>query len=322
MPYPSTMGVWPQFRSALPWDAAAITTYLSVSIVFWYMGLIPDLAAMRDRAPGLWRRRVYGAFALGWRGGARQWSRYRVVYGLLAGLATPLVVSVHSIVSTDFAESLLPGWHSTIFPVYFVVGAVFSGFAMVLVLLIPARRVYRLHDVITARHLDALAKLLLAGSLFMSYSYVVEAFTAWYGGDPYERYTLLASRPGGSYAWLYWTMIACNCVAPLALWSRRLRGSPAALMAVSLLVVVGMWVERFVLIVTSQWRDFLPSSWALYTPTWVDGAMLAGTVSCFAFLFLLFLRWVPIVPLSELKTLRRELSRDREEAGDAPRDAR
>ncbi len=310
VPYPSTMGVWPQFRSALPWDAAAIATYFTVSLLFWYVGLIPDLAAMRDSAPGTWRRRAYGLFALGWRGEARQWQQHRVAYGLLAGLATPLVVSVHSIVSMDFATTQLPGWHSTLFPPYFVAGAIFSGFAMVLTLLIPARRVFKLHDVITAKHLDAMAKLMLAMGLFVTYSYAVELFVAWYSGDRYERYTQLVGRPFGPYAVLYWLMLVCNCLAPQVLWSRRARVSPAALLVTALFVDVGMWVERFVLIVTSLNRGFLPSSWKLYLPTWVDGAILAGTMSFFLFLFLLFLRWVPFVPVSELKALRREEVRD------------
>jgi molybdopterin-containing oxidoreductase family membrane subunit len=310
LPYPSTMGVWPQFRSALPWDAVAVMTYLLVSLVFWYLGLIPDLAAVRDRAPERWRRQVYGLFALGWRGSSRHWNHYRVAYGLLAGLATPLVVSVHSIVSMDFAITQLPGWHSPLFPPYFVAGAVYSGFAMVLTLVIPVRRLFGLHAVITGHHLDKMAKMLLATGWMVTYSYLVEAYVAWYSGDRYERFVHLVDRPTGPYAVLFWITIACNCLTPQLFWWRRARRSPVALWFASLAIQLGMWAERFVLIVTAQHRDFLPSSWRDYTPTWVEGGILAGTVSLFLFLFLLFLRLVPFVPVSELKELGRELARE------------
>jgi Ni/Fe-hydrogenase subunit HybB-like protein len=308
VPYPSTMGVWPQFRSALPWDLAAIATYLTVSLLFWYLGLVPDLAAMRDAAPGRLRRRIYGVFALGWRGSVRHWQHYRVAYGLLAGLATPLVVSVHSVVSMDFAMTQLPGWHSTLFPPYFVAGAIYSGFAMVLTLLLPVRALFGLRDVVTTRHLDSMAKMLLVTGWIVTYSYVVETFTAWYSGNLYERYTYLVDRPFGPYAAVYWTVIACNCVTPQFFWSARLRRSPVALWFAALAIQVGMWGERFMLIVTSQHRDFLPSSWAMYAPTWVDVGILLGTLSFFLFLFLLFLRFVPFVPVSELKELKHELT--------------
>ncbi|HEX7089454.1 MAG TPA: NrfD/PsrC family molybdoenzyme membrane anchor subunit [Longimicrobiales bacterium] len=310
IPYPATMEVWPQFRSALPWDFAAILTYFTVSLLFWYAGLVPDLAAARDRAPTRARRLVYGLFALGWRGAARHWQEYRIAYGLLAGLATPLVISVHSIVSMDFATSQLPGWHSTIFPPYFVAGALYSGFAMVVTLLVPLRRIFHLEDVITTRHLDSIGKMMLAMGWMLIYAYVVEAFLAWYRGDVFERYALLVSRPTGPYAWIYWIMLACNCITPQLLWSRRLRTSPLVLLAAALLIQVGMWTERFIIIVTSLNRDFLPSSWHIYAPTWVDWSLLAGSVSFFLLLFLLFLRFVPFIPIGEVKHLRHELAQE------------
>ena len=310
VPYPSTMGVWPQFRSSLTWDVAAVTTYFTVSLLFFYLGLVPDLAVMRDRAPEIWRRRVYGLLALGWHGSATEWSRHRVAYGLLAGLAAPLVISVHSIVSMDFAVALLPGWHSLIFPPYFVAGAIYSGFAMVVTLLLPARRLYRLENVITKSHLESMAKMLLLTGWIVTYGYIVEQFCAWYGGDAAERYTYLVDRPTGPYAVAFWTVIACNCLVPQALWSRRVRTSPVVLWVASILIQIGMWTERFMLIVTSQHRDFLPSSWADYRPTSVDVAILVGTISFFLFLFLVFLRVVPFIPISELKEMKHRLERD------------
>ncbi len=310
LPYPNTMSIWPQFRSALTWDVAAVLTYFTVSLLFWYLGLVPDLAAMRDRAPELWRRRIYAVFALGWRGAARDWHRWRIAYGLLGGVATPLVVSVHSIVSSDFAIAQLPGWHSLIFPPYFVAGAIFSGFAMVLTLMIPARRLYRLEHVITTRHLDSMAKMLLVTGWIVLYSYAIEIWSAWYSGDRFEIYTHLVARPTGPYAFVFWTVIACNCVVPQVLWSRRLRRSPLALWIVSGLVQIGMWAERLMLIVTAQAQDFLPSSWGLYWPTIVDWALLVGTISFFLFLFLLFLRFVPFIPVSELKELAHEIDKE------------
>ncbi|HEX7051830.1 MAG TPA: NrfD/PsrC family molybdoenzyme membrane anchor subunit [Longimicrobiales bacterium] len=306
IPYPATMAVWPQFRSALPWDFAAILTYFTVSLLFWYVGLIPDLATVRDRAPGLTRRRIYGLFALGWRGAARHWQQYRIAYGLLAGLATPLVVSVHSIVSMDFAITQLPGWHSTIFPPYFVAGALYSGFAMVLTLLLPLRRAFHLENVITERHLDSIGKMVLAMGWMLIYSYVCEIFIAWYSGDLYERYTFLFARPAGPYARVFWLMIACNVLTPQALWFGRLRRRPLVLFLASILIQIGMWTERFVIIVTSLNRDFLPSSWHFYMPTWVDWGLLFGSIGFFLLLFLLFLRFVPAVPIFEVKRLRYE----------------
>ncbi len=310
IPYPSTMGVWPQFRSALPWDAAAVATYFTVSLLFWYLGLLPDLASARDRAPGRLRRRIYGVFALGWRGAGRHWQQYQTAYVLLAGLATPLVISVHSIVSLDFAIAQLPGWHSTIFPPYFVVGAIYSGFAMVLVLIIPIRGIFGLQDLITTRHLDNMAKLLLAMAWLLIYSYTVEIFIAWYSGDPYERYVHLLFRPFGSYAWLYWVMLFANVGVPQIFWAPRVRTNVVVLFGAGLLILLGMWLERFIIIVTSLSHDFLPSSWGLYAPTWVDWSILGGSVSFFGLLFLLFLRFVPFVSISELKHLTYELRRE------------
>jgi len=307
IPYPSTMGVWPQFRSSLTWDVAAVSTYFTVSLLFWYLGLIPDLAAMRDFAPERWRRRIYGIFALGWHGSAAAWRRHRIAYGVLAGIAAPLVVSVHSIVSMDFAIGVLPGWHSTIFPPYFVAGAIYSGFAMVLTLMIPARRLYRLQHVITRDHLDKMAKLLLVTGTLVTYAYAVEIYCAWVGGDAFERHMLLEVRPRGPMAPLFWTVIACNCGSPLLLWSRRVRQSALALFVLSLTIQLGMWLERLMLIVSSESADFLPAIFHGYRPTLIDGALLFGTLAFFSFLFLLFLRFVPFIPLTELKALEHEL---------------
>jgi molybdopterin-containing oxidoreductase family membrane subunit len=251
VPYPATMGVWPNFKSALPWDIAAVTTYLTVSVLFWYVGLVPDLATARDTMTSRVAQRVYGIFALGWRGSSNAWRQHRIAIVLLAALATPLVVSVHSVVSLDFAIAQVPGWHSTIFPPYFVVGAIYSGFAMVLLLVLPLRRAYGLEDVITERHLNAMAKLTLVMALMLTYSYLMELFVAWYSRDPSERFTYLIERPGGTYAVLFWIMILCNVVTPQVLWWRRCRTSPRILMAASAAILVGMWLERFVIIVTS-----------------------------------------------------------------------
>jgi molybdopterin-containing oxidoreductase family membrane subunit len=320
VPYPSTMSVWPNFRSALPWDAAAVTTYLLVSLLFWYMGLVPDLAIMRDASRERWRRQIYGLFALGWRGSSRDWNHYRVIYGLLAGLATPLVVSVHTIVSMDFAIAQLPGWHSPMFPPYFVAGAIYSGFAMVLTLMIPIRRIFQLQNVITERHLENMAKMLLCTGWVVTYSYIIEMFCAWYSGNPYERYVHLVSRPFGTYAVFVWLQFFCNCVVVQVFWSRRARRNTVVLFVAALLINVGMWLERFNLIVTSLERDFLPSSWHVYVPSFIDGIIFSGTVSFFFFLFFAFMRFVPFIPISELKELSHSLSEDdarREELADA-----
>jgi Ni/Fe-hydrogenase subunit HybB-like protein len=314
VPYPSEMGVWPQFRSSLPWDVVAVTTYFTVSVLFWYMGLLPDLAAARERAPTLLQRRVYGFFSLGWRGALPHWAHFRVTYLIFAGLATPLVLSVHTNVSFDFAISQLPGWHSSIFPPYFVAGAIYSGFAMVLLLMIPARAVFGLQGIITKNHLDNMGKMLLVTGWVVTYTYLVEPFLAWYSGNPYEMYNLLVDRPSGPYAFAYWGVVFCNCIAVQALWVKRMRTSAAGLFVVSFFVQAGMWGERFMLIVISQHRDFLPSSWRMYVPSWIDWTILFGTISFFLFLFLLFLRFVPFIPISELKEMRHEVARQKARA--------
>jgi Ni/Fe-hydrogenase subunit HybB-like protein len=306
-PYPSTLELWPQVKSALPWDAAAITTYGSVSLMFWYLGLIPDLAALRDTAPGSLRRRIYGLFALGWRGSERAFRHYRAAYLLLAGIATPLVLSVHSVVSTDFAMALVPGWHSTIFPPYFVAGAIFSGFAMVLTLVIPVRSLFRLEAVITRRHIDNCAKLVLATGLMVSYGYLVEYFLAWYSGSDYELEQFFGARPFGPGRAVFYLMILGNVLTPQLLWSARIRQNLVALFCLSLLINAGMWAERFVIIVISLEREFMVSKWEAYSPTWVDLGIFGGTLCFFLFLFLLFLRFVPFVSASEVKELRHEL---------------
>ena len=309
-PYPATTQLWPQFRSALTWDVAAVSTYLITSLLFWYLGLVPDLAAMRDRAKTLRVRRIYGLFALGWYGSARNWHRWRIAYLILGGIAAPLVVSVHSIVSADFAISQLPGWHSNVFPPYFVAGAIFSGFAMVVTLIVPARRLYRLERFVTTRHLDNMGKMILATGSIVAYSYLIEVWSGWYSGDKYEHYTFLVNRPTGTIAFLWWTTIVCNCLVPQTLWFKKIRTTPLYLWIVAALVQVGMWNERFVLIVTSQSRDFIPSSWGDYAPSFTDGALFFGTISFFLFLFLLFLRFVPFIPISEVKELKFDLEKE------------
>jgi Ni/Fe-hydrogenase subunit HybB-like protein len=309
-PYPSTMDVWPNFRSALPWDAAAIATYFTVSLLFWYTGLLPDLAAMRDRAPGRARRMIYGIFALGFSGSARSYRHYRLVYGLLAGLSTPLVLSVHSIVSSDFAITLVPGWHSTIFPPFFVAGAIFSGFAMVLTLVIPVRSLFRLENVITGRHIDNLAKMLLVTSWIVTYSYILEYFMTWYSGDEYEIHQFFEARPFGPWSSIFWTMVACNAVLPQIFWFRRVRTNLTVLWFASILINVGMWAERFVIIVLGLQRDYLPSAWDVYNPRATDWAIFLGTIGFFLLLFLLFLRWFPFIPLAEVKELKHELTHE------------
>jgi Ni/Fe-hydrogenase subunit HybB-like protein len=316
-PYPSTLGVWPNFKSALMWDVFAVSTYFTVSLLFWYVGLVPDLAALRDASKSKAARIAYGIFALGWRGAASHWRHYRIAYLILAGLATPLVLSVHTIVSFDFAISQLPGWHTTIFPPYFVAGAIFSGFAMVLTLIIPARRAFGFENFITDRHLDNMAKVLLATGLMVSYGYLCEHFIGWYGGNKYEAF-VFHNRQTGPYAPVYWLMIFCNVVVPQIFWWPKARRAVWLLWVASILVNVGMWTERFIIIVTSLHRDFLPSSWAIYKPTKVDFSIYAGTIGFFGLLFLLFLRFVPSVSASEVKELRRELDHEAHASEHAP----
>ncbi|MDD5328607.1 MAG: polysulfide reductase NrfD [Sulfuricella sp.] len=301
-PYPDAMGLWPQWCSPLVWDFFAILAYLLLSLMFWYQGLLPDLATLRDRAAGRFGRFVYGVLALGWRGEARHWERRRSAHLLLAGLAVPLVVSVHSVVGLDFAAGNTPGWHSTIFPPFFVAGAMFSGFAMAMTIAVPLRRAFGLHDFITGRHLDRLAQLILAMGLILAYSYLMEVFMAWYSADRYEVYTAL-NRMRGPYAPVYWTLIFCVVAVPQALWFARVRRSPWTLFCIGIVINIGMWLERFMLIVTSTHRDFLPSAWGMFYPTVWDWAILAGSLGFFAWLFLLFVRFVPLIPMSEMRGL-------------------
>jgi molybdopterin-containing oxidoreductase family membrane subunit len=300
-PYPNSRGsLWVNFRSPLIWDFFAISTYFLISLVFWYIGLLPDLATCRDRAQPGWRKRLFGFFALGWNGSFRTWHRYEMVYLLLAGLATPLVVSVHSIVSTDFATAVLPGWHATIFPPYFVAGAIFSGMAMVLTLMIIARKVMRLEAYITVRHIDAMSKIVLATSCMVGLAYAIEFFTALYSGNPYEYFTFF-SRALGPWAWGYWIMVGCNVILPQILWFKTVRNCLVLVFVLTLFVNVGMWFERFIIIVTSLHRDFLPSSWADYTPTLVELATLLGSFGLFFTCFLLFCRFLPMIAMAEVK---------------------
>lgn len=301
-PYPNKMNLWPQWRSSLVWDFAAILAYLLFSLLFWYGSMLPDLATLRDRAHSRGRRLFYGLLALGWRGEARQWLQLERWMLLMAALAVPLVFSVHSMVALDFSEAILPGWHSTIFPPFFVAGALHSGFAMVLLLGVLLRVWFRMEAVITSRHLDNIARLLLTTSLVMAYSYASEIFTAYYSGEATDIATV-EFRFSGAYAWVYWTSIFCNVVAVQILWWRSLRERPLILAAIASLVLIGMWFERLMLVVTSLYRDFLPSSWGMYYPTFWDITTLLGALGLFAFLFLLFVRLLPIVSMHELRKL-------------------
>ncbi|GMU93662.1 MAG: polysulfide reductase chain C [Candidatus Hydrogenedentota bacterium] len=302
LPYPTTLAMWPQFRSPLVWDVFAISTYALVSLLFWYVGLVPDFATMRDRAKHKLGQYTYGILSLGWRGSARHWSRYEMAYLLLAGLSTPLVVSVHSVVSFDFSVAMIPGWHTTIFPPYFVAGAVYAGFAMVLILAIPIRRLYHLEDIITMKHIDNMAKVMLVTGLVVFYGYLVEWFFAWYSGNMYEK-AMMEMRQWGYYAPAYWALIVCNGICPQFLWFKRVRNSTLALFIISIIVSIGMWLERYVIVVTSLARDYLPSSWGNYHGTRWDIMTYVGTIGLFLFLFLLFLRFVPMISAFELKML-------------------
>ncbi len=305
-PYPSQMWIWPQFRSPLVWDFFAVSTYFTVSLIFWYVGMIPDLATIRDRATTPWKQRIYGVLAMGWRGSAVHWRRHHKAYVLLGGLATPLVISVHSVVSLDFAYAQVPGWHSTIFPPYFVAGAIYSGFAVVLDIAIALRVLYRLHDVITIRHLENCAKLLLVTGEIVTYSYAIEAFMGWYSGNPYEMY-LARNRALGPYAPLFWAYIFANVVVVQACWFKRVRQSPLLLFIIGIVINAGMWVERVVIVVVSLHRDFLPSSWGFFWPTWWDWATLAGTLGFFTLGLVLFIRYLPMIPMSETSKLLTEV---------------
>jgi molybdopterin-containing oxidoreductase family membrane subunit len=305
IPYPNTMLLWPQFRSPLIWDVFAVSTYATVSLLFWYVGLIPDLATIRDRAKSRYAQVAYGVLAMGWRGSAVHWQRYQTAYLLLAGLATPLVVSVHSIVGLDFAASIVPGWHVTLFPPYFVAGAIFSGFAMVMTLAIPIRSIYGLEDFITLRHLSNMAKIMLATGLMVAYGYGMEVFFSWYSADEHEWYVAV-NRAFGPYALAYWALIACNIATPQLLWFRSVRKNVPLLFIISLIINVGMWLERFVIIVVSLHRDYLPSSWKMYYPTFWDWSLLFGSVGLFLTLLFVFLRLLPVISIFELRELVHE----------------
>src|SRR5688500_18866717 len=302
-PYPNTMGIWPQFRSPLIWDVFAVSTYATISLLFWYVGLIPDLATLRDRAKNKYFKFAYGILSWGWRGSARHWHRYEIAYLLLAGISTPLVLSVHSIVSFDFSVSQVPGWHATIFPPYFVAGAIFAGFAMVLILCIPLRVWYNMKDFITDTHLIYMGKVMLATGLIVVYGYAMEAFFGWYSASQYEVFMVKNRIWEGPYWWSYWLLILCNGLSIQLLWFKRFRESPFWLFMISIVVSIGMWLERFVIIVTSLNRDFLPSSWAMYSPTVFDWSMFIGTIGFFFTLIYLFVRFLPIISIFEVRTL-------------------
>ncbi|MBA3914846.1 MAG: polysulfide reductase NrfD [Acidobacteriales bacterium] len=301
-PYPNTMNYWPQFRSPLVWDVFAVSTYFTISLLFWFIGLIPDFATLRDRAENRWAKIIYGLLAMGWRGSVRHWARYETAYLLLAGLATPLVLSVHTVVSFDFSVGIVPGWHTTIFPPYFVAGAIYSGFAMVLILAIPIRKFYHLEDMITDRHLNNSAMVMLATGLIVGYGYIIEAFMNVYSGNTYEKY-LIWNRLHGPYRYAYYALLFCNIILPQVLWFKRLRTSPFWLFMVSLDVLIGMWLERFIIVVVSLQRDFLTSSWGMYYPTRWDWMTYVGTIGLFAACMFLFVRILPMISIFEMRTL-------------------
>jgi Ni/Fe-hydrogenase subunit HybB-like protein len=302
-PYPNTMNVWPQFRSPLLWDVFAVSTYATISVVFWYLGMVPDLGTLRDRAQSKFGQFFYGMISLGWRGSVRHWTRYETASLLLAGLSTPLVLSVHSVISFDFAVALLPGWHTTIFPPYFVAGAVYSGFAMVITLAVPIRKFYHLEDLITIRHIENMGKVMLVTGLIVAYGYWMEVFMAyWYSASRWE-YFMMWNRMFGPMGWSYWVLITCNIALPQLMWWRRFRRNVAAMFIMSFIVNTGMWFERFVIVVTSLTRDYLPSSWGTYKATRWDYMTFAGTLGLFTFLFFLFIRFLPMIPMSELRIL-------------------
>jgi len=299
-PLPNQMGMWPNFRSPLLWDVFAVSTYFAASLLFWYTGLIPDLATLRDRAKTKIKKFIFGFFSLGWRGGNRQWRHYEVAYLILAGISTPLVLSVHSVVSTDFAISIIPGWHTTIFPPYFVAGAIFSGFAMVVTLAIIVRKIFALENIITIDHLEKMTKIMLLTGMMVGYAYSMEFFIAWYSGNIYEQF-VFTNRALGNYAWAYWIMISCNVLVPQIFWFKKLRSSIPVMFIASILINVGMWFERFVIVVSSLSRDFLPANWDYYSPTIWDISTFIGSFGLFFTLFLLFIKFLPIISMAEVK---------------------
>ena len=302
LPYPNTMGVWPQFRSPLVWDVFAVSTYATVSALFWYVGLIPDFATLRDRSEPGAKQSIYGTLAMGWRGSAIHWYRYETAYLLLAGLATPLVISVHTVVSFDFAVSMIPGWHATVFPPYFVAGAIYSGFAMVVTLAVPLRKLYKLEDFITTTHLDNMGKIILATGMIVVYGYFMEAFMAWYSASTYEGF-MIWNRMTGPYAFQYWALITCNAIIPQLLWISKIRRSTMGLFLIAIVVNIGMWLERYVIVVTSLHRDYLPSSWDMYAGSKWDWALYVGSIGLFISLLFLFIRFLPMISIFEMRTL-------------------
>jgi Ni/Fe-hydrogenase subunit HybB-like protein len=302
LPYPNTMGLWPNWKSPLIWDVFAVSTYATVSALFWFVGLIPDFATLRDRARSKPAQIIYGMLAMGWRGSAKHWHNYDTAYLLLAGLATPLVISVHTVVSFDFAIGIVPGWHATIFPPYFVAGAIYAGFAMVLLIAIPLRKAYGLEDFITMRHLENMAKVMLATGLIVAYGYMVEAFGGYYSGNYYEAF-MIKNRMLGPYWFMYWMLILCNVISPQFIWIGRVRRSVPALFVLALIVSLGMWLERFVIVVTSLHRDFLPSSWGMFYPTFWDYSTYFGTIGLFLTLLFLFVRFMPVISIFEMRTI-------------------
>ncbi len=303
LPIPNSMGLWPQFRSPLIWDVFAISTYMTVSLLFWFVGLVPDLATLRDKATNIWAKRIYGALSFGWRGSALHWRRYTQLYLLLAGLSTPLVLSVHTIVSFDFASGITPGWHSTIFPPYFVAGAVFAGFAMTIILAIPLRQFFGLKDLITMKHMENMGKVMLATGLIVFYGYIMEVFFGWYSANEYESYMTFVSRMTGPYAPSWYALIICNGIVPQILWFKKARTNLTVLFIVSIFVSIGMWLERFVIIVTSLHREFIPAMWSYYNPTIVDISMFLGTMGLFTLMFLVFCRVLPVISIAEMKEM-------------------
>jgi Ni/Fe-hydrogenase subunit HybB-like protein len=308
-PLPNTMGMWPNFRSPLMWDVFAVNTYALVSAIFWFIGLVPDFATLRDRADVKWKQFVFGMLAMGWRGDARHWHRYETAYLLLAGLSTPLVLSVHTIVSFDFSIGIVPGWHATIFPPYFVAGAVYAGFAMVLSIGLPLIKFYHLEDFITKRHIRNMCKVMLATGLIVVYGYFMELFMAFYSGSTWEEF-MMKNRMSGPYGWSYWALLLCNFLVPQLLWSKKFRDNQVVIFVICMFINVGMWLERFVIIVTSLNRDFLPSSWRMYYPTIFDFSMFFGTIGFFLTLMFLFIRFVPMIPIFEMKVLLPETKVD------------
>ncbi|MBI4211236.1 MAG: polysulfide reductase NrfD [Deltaproteobacteria bacterium] len=311
-PYPNQRQLWVNFNSPLIWDVFAVSTYFTISLFFWYIGLIPDLASVRDRAKNKIRRFVYGALSLGWSGSAKKWNHYEMVYMLLAGLSTPLVLSVHSVVSFDFAVSIMPGWHTTIFPPYFVAGAIFSGFAMVMTLLIIAREAFNLKGYITIGHLEKMNKIMLLTGMMVGYAYITEFFIAWYSGNLYERFIFM-NRAFGPFAWAYWTMMTCNVIVPQIFWFKKLRRTIPVMFVASVLINVGMWFERFVIIVTTLHRDFLPSSWDYYRPTMYEVGLFIGSFGLFLTLFLIFCRVMPTICMFEVKAVMKHRKKERGE---------